>query len=250
MERLRKTDFSKLSQQDSQLLERIAQKLWEQMSYRLKRKMKTTLHDGAIDLRKTIRSSIAFGGDPIVLKRKSKKPRKQRLIILLDVSGSMDKYSFFLLRFLCALQTHFKEIEAFIFSTNLIRITDYLQSKNLDLTLSLLSVKANNWSGGTKIGSCLQTFNDQYAKRILNGQTTVVLLSDGLDTGTPELLGTELKKIKLRTRRLIWLNPLKGMQGYEPIQRGMSAAMPQIDVFRTAHHLDSLLELEKILVNV
>lgn len=250
VERLRKTDFTKLENIESQWLEEIAMRLWRQMSLRLKRKMKSAKTKGRVDLRNTIRHSISHGGDPIELMMKNKKPRKQRLIILLDVSGSMDKYSFFLLRFVVALRSHFEKIEAFIFSTKLIRITEYLQSNNLQMTLALLSQKADNWSSGTKIGDCLKTFNDQYAKRILNGQTTTIVLSDGLDTGSPEVLAAEMKKIKLRTRQLIWLNPLKAMQGYEPIQKGMSAALPEVDVFRTAHNLESILELEEFLFNV
>ena len=250
IERLRRTDFTKLEDIESQFLEQLAMRLWRQMSLRLKRKMKSAKTKGRVDLRNTIRHSISHGGDPIELMMKNKKPRKQRLIILLDVSGSMDKYSFFLLRFVVALRSHFGKIEAFIFSTKLIRITDFLQSKNLPLTLALLSQKADNWSGGTKIGECLKAFNEKYAKRILNGHSTTIVLSDGLDTGKPEILAAELKKIKLRTRQLIWLNPLKGMQGYEPIQKGMSAALPEVDVFRTAHNLDSILELEQFLLNV
>lgn len=248
--RLRKTDFSKIGEIDSAYLETLALRLWQQMSLRLKRKMKKATTKGQIDLRRTIRGSISNGGDPIQLKKKNRKPRKQRLIILLDVSGSMDKYSFFLLRFICALHTHFESIEAFIFSTNLIRITEYLYSKNLAFTLAVLSQKADNWSSGTKIGACLKEFNETFAKRILNGHSTTIILSDGLDTGTPDLLELELKKIKLRTRQLIWLNPLKGMKGYEPIQRGMSAALPNVDVFRSAHNLESILELEKFLIQI
>jgi len=250
IQRLRKTDFSKIEEIDSQFLEDIAMKLWQQMSLRLKRKMKFSKSKGDIDLRQTIRASIEQGGELIHLKYKNKKKRKQRLIMLLDVSGSMDKYSFFLLRFLCALSVHFEKIEAFIFSTKLIRITDYLASKNLSHTLAVLSQKADNWSSGTKIGECLKTFNEEYAKRILNGHSTVIILSDGLDTGKPEVLAEATKKIKLRTNQLIWLNPLKGMKGYEPIQKGMSAALPEVDIFRTAHNLDSILELEKLLTQV
>ncbi|MEZ4887018.1 MAG: VWA domain-containing protein [Chitinophagales bacterium] len=248
--RLRKTDFSKIEEIDSEFLEELAIKLWQQMSLRLKRKMKFSSNKGRLDLRRTIRSSISHGGEPFELKRKKRTPRKQRLIVLLDVSGSMDKYSFFLLRFICALRTHFESIEAFIFSTHLIRITDYLHAKNLALTLAVLSAKADNWSSGTKIGECFKDFNELYAKRILNGQSTTIVLSDGLDTGEPEVLEAELKKIKLRTRRLIWLNPLKGMKGYEPIQKGMRAALPNVDVFRSAHNLDSILELEELLLSV
>ncbi len=250
MTRLRKTDFSKIEDIDSAYLEELAIQLWQQMSLRLKRKMKNSNTKGRLDLRRTIRSSISHGGDPIDLKRKNRKPRRQRLIILLDVSGSMDKYSFFLLRFICALRMHFESIEAFIFSTNLIRITDYLESKNLKQTLAVLSAKADNWSSGTKIGECFKDFNEQHAKRVLNGHSTTIVLSDGLDTGEPELLATELRKIQLRTRQLIWLNPLKGMVGYEPIQKGMSAALPNVDVFKSAHSLDSILELEDLLISI
>jgi len=250
VERLRRTDFSKLGDIESQWLEQIAMKLWQQMSLRLKRKMRSSKTKGQIDLRNTIRHSISHGGDPIDLMKRNKKPKKQRLIILLDVSGSMDKYSFFLLRFVVALRSHFEKIEAFIFSTRLVRITDYLHSKNLELTLFMLSQKADNWSSGTKIGECFKTFNEAYAKQILNGHSTTIVLSDGLDTGEPETLAEELKKIKLRTRKLIWLNPLKGMKDYEPIQRGMSAALPEVDVFRSAHNLNSIMELEEFLLNV
>lgn len=250
VERLRKTDFSKVAEVDTELLEELAMKLWKQMSKRLKRRMRAAQTQGRIDLRKTIRSNIGSGGELIDLKRKKRTPRKQRLIILLDVSGSMDKYSFFLLRFIWALREHFERVEAFIFSTKLIRISNFLELPNLVATLSVLSAKANNWSSGTQIGKCFKDFNEQFAKQVLVGQSTLIVLSDGLDTGDPEELGLELAKMKRRTRRLIWLNPLKGMKGYQPLARGMAAAMPEIDVFRSAHNLDSLLELENYLSHV
>ena len=249
IERLRQTDFSKVEEMDSELLEELALQLWKQMSLRMKRRLKASARQGKIDLRQTIRASIRFGGDPLDLRRRRRIPRRQRLAILLDVSGSMDKYSFFLLRFIWTLRAHFEQVEAFIFSTNLVRITDYLDSKDLGRTLALLTARAHNWSSGTKIGMCLQQFNEHYAKQVLSGSSTVIVLSDGLDTGEPELLAGELARIKQRTRRLIWLNPLKGMQGYEPIAKGMSAALPEIDVFNSAHNLNSLLELENYLSN-
>ncbi len=250
VERLRKTDFASLSEIDSQWLEEIAMKLWKQMSLRLKRKLRSSPGRGQLDLRRTIRQCIAHGGDPIDLFIKTRKPKRQRLIVLLDVSGSMDKYSFFLLRFLCALSAHFERIEAFLFSTHLVRISPWLNARNLDATFRELSARADNWSSGTRIGECFRSFNEEYAKRILNGHSTVIILSDGLDTGSPDLLASELKRIKLRTRQLLWLNPLKGMSGYQPVQQGMSAALPQVDVFESAHNLDSILELENFLLNV
>lgn len=250
MERLRRTDFSKVQEVDSELLEELALQLWKQMSLRLKRKMKASANRGRIDLRRTIRASIGYGGDPLDLRRQKRLPRRQRLAILLDVSGSMDKYSFFLLRFIWTLRAHFEKVEAFIFSTNLVRITDFLDAKDLERTLATLSARAHNWSSGTKIGECLQYFNDQYAKQVLAGSSTVIILSDGLDTGEPELLAAELARVNRRCRQLIWLNPLKGTRDYEPTARGMSAALPEIDVFNAAHNLNSLLELEKYLTYV
>ena len=249
-ERLQKTDFSKLHEMDAALLEDIAAKLFKEMSVRLQRRTKESRKEGQINLRRTIRRSISSGGEPIELFHKSKKPKKHRLIVLLDVSGSMDKYRFYLLRFVCALREHFRQAEAFVFSTSLLRISKALQHNYLEAVLVAISQKADNWSGGTKIGDCLQQFNDQYGKRMLNGLPFVIILSDGLDTGPPEIVGRELQKIKRRSKKTIWLNPLKGMKGYEPIARGMKEALPSIDNFRTAHNLESLLALENILNDV
>ena len=132
----------------------------------------------------------------------------------------------------------------------LMRITDILHIRELESVLRVLSQHADNWSSGTKIGECLKHFNQQFAKRALSGKNMTIVLSDGLDTGEPEVLATELHKIKRRTRRLIWLNPLKGMPGYQPRTRGMMAALPEIDHFMPAHNVESLLQLETFLSNV
>jgi hypothetical protein len=113
-----------------------------------------------------------------------------------------------------------------------------------------MNTNSDHWSSGTVIGKCLQEFNDQYSKKVLNGRSITVILSDGLDTGEPELLSEELKKIKLRTSKVIWLNPLKGMEGYEPLAKGMKAALPEIHTFESAHNLESLMDLEKYLSHV
>jgi len=246
-ERLQKTDFSKIHEIDARLLEEIAVKLFKEMAIRLRRRMKESRQEGQINLRRTIRRSIGSGGEPVELYRRSQKPKKHRLIVLLDVSGSMDKYSFYQLRFVCALRENFRQAEAFVFSTSLIRISKALQHNYLEAVLSAISQKADNWSGGTKIGECLRQFNDQYGKRMLNGLPFVVILSDGLDTGGPEILGRELQKIKRRSKKTIWLNPLKGMNGYEAVARGIKEALPFVDDFRTAHNLESLLTLENVL---
>ncbi len=249
-ERLRKTDFSKVEEIDAKLLEELADRLFKEMALRLRRRMKDSQTHGQINLRRTIRRSLSFGGEPLELCRKAQKPKRQRLIVLLDVSGSMDKYSFFLLRFVCALRQNFRQLESFIFSTSLVKITNALETNQLNLALNNLAQQTNHWSSGTKIGECLETFYDKYGKRTLNGSPIVIVLSDGLDTGEPALLNSVMTKIQRKARKVVWLNPLKGMRGYEPTARGMSAALPLVDDFRSAHNLDSLLELENILASV
>lgn len=248
-ERLKRTDFSKLSQMDTELLEEIAQKMFKQLALRLNRRMKESRRKGQISLRRTIRRSIGYGGEPIDLFRKSQRPKKQRLIVLLDVSGSMDKYSYFLLRFICVLRENFRQLEGFVFSTSLIRISKTLQQSRLDFILNTISEQADNWSSGTRIGECLREFNEKYGKLLLNGSPIILVLSDGLDTGDPALLGREMIKLQRRARKIIWLNPLKGMRGYAPEAGGMKAALPSVDHFHNAHTLESLLELENILAD-
>lgn len=246
-ERLKKTDLSSLGTMETRLLEEIARKLFRQMALRLRRRMKENRHGGQVNLRRTIRRSIGFGGEPVDLLRKAQRPKKTRLIVLLDVSGSMDKYSYFLLLFICALRENFRQLESFIFSTSLVRISKALRPGSIDRVLSIISEQAENWSGGTRIGACLQTFNEKYGRQLLNGSPTIIILSDGLDTGSPVLLADELKKMRRRSKRIVWLNPLKGTRGYEPTAGGMQAALPEVDEFRSAYNLDSLLELEKIM---
>jgi uncharacterized protein len=165
------------------------------------------------------------------------------------VSGSMDKYSYFLLLFICALRENFRQLEAFIFSTTLIRISKALRPGSIERVLSIISEQADNWSGGTRIGSCLQRFNEKYAREMLNGSPTLIILSDGLDTGNPRLLTEEMKKMHRRSRKIIWLNPLKGTRGYAPTAAGMQAALPELDEFRSANTLNCLLDLENILAH-
>ena len=247
---VRKTDFSQLKEMDASQLEELAARLWREMLKRLKRRRRQNARRGQVDLRRTIRGSLEQGGDPIRLYFRGQRPKKLRLVVLLDVSGSMDKYSFFLLRFVWALQSYFEEVESFVFSTHLRRITTQLKTGGLEKTLQQLSLHTDNWSSGTRIGACFQAFNEEYAKRLLSRSSCVLVLSDGLDTGEAGVLQREIQKISLRTRRLIWLNPLKGMAGYAPEARGMKEALPYVDAFRPAHNLESLLELENLLVNV
>ena len=245
-ETMKMTDFSMLTARQADELDKLSEKLVREMSLRIKRKRKKS-KKGQINLADSLRKNIQNGGNMIHLAKKEKKRDKFRLLILLDVSGSMDKYSFYLLKFMWSLRIHFKHVEVFTFSTKLVRITDYISEKNMALALKMVSYNAKHWSSGTKIGESLQEFNDEYAKRYLNGKTMTLIMSDGLDTGETEVLDDAIKQIKLRSKKLIWLNPLKGMKGYEPIQKGMKTALPSLNHFGSAHNFNSLLELENIL---
>jgi uncharacterized protein len=245
VERLRKIDFSQVPQTDLAELERVSLRLLRRMSYRVSRRLQSRKCRDFVDLRRTIRRSIGHGGELIELNYKGHKRERARLIILLDVSDSMNLYSLFLLKFAYALGRRSKEVLTFVFSTNLVAVSNVLRAQRLSGALETLSLATTGWSGGTKIGSSLQEFNRLHAGKLLTRKTVFIILSDGWDTGTPEVLVAELSKIKRRVSKLIWLNPLLGLEDYEPITRGMSAARPYIDVFAPAHNLESLLELEK-----
>ena len=161
----------------------------------------------------------------------------------------MDKYSYFLLKFLWSLRNHFRQIEAFSFSTSLVRITEFIDDADAAIALSKISQNVRHFSSGTKIGACLEQFNDQYAKRYLNGKTLTIVMSDGLDTGPMELLEEQITKLRRKSSKLVWLNPLKGMSGYQPIQEGIKTVLPVVDIFESAHNFKSLLKLEKILID-
>ena len=244
-ERLQRTDFSKVTEVESEALEKIAEKLWREMNKRLSRRRKDNYRRGLINFRRTIRKNISHGGDPHRLIFKKRKPRKPRLVVFLDVSGSMDKYSFFLLRFIYAIQENFQQVDSFLFSTRLYCITDILRRHKLSEKINELTHRAEGWSGGTTMGSCFKEFNRKYAKASLSRHSLVLIMSDGLDTGDTEELSRELSKISKRAKKVIWLNPLKGTKDYQPQAKGMQSALPLVNIFSSAHNLNSLLQLEK-----
>jgi uncharacterized protein with von Willebrand factor type A (vWA) domain len=243
-ERLKKADFSEVAHIDLADLERISLRLLQQMSQRISRRVRKLAVMGRIDLRRTIHQSISRGGDPIDLAFRKRKLQPLKLVIALDVSGSMNPYSIFFVRFAFALQKYFKRVDTFLFSTQLTEITATLRARKLRDALEALAQQAAGWSGGTKIGESLRELNRIHGRRLLSRETVLMILSDGWDTGDPAILADELGAIKRRVRKLIWLNPLLGMVDYQPITRGMSAALPFVDVFAPAHNLKSLLDLE------
>jgi uncharacterized protein with von Willebrand factor type A (vWA) domain len=246
-QRLKKVDFSEVPPDDLAALEELSLRLLRRMSRRLSRRLAMSSPAERIDLRRSIRRSVAYGGEPIALAYKGRRPRKNKLVVFLDISGSMNFYSLFLVRFAYALQAHFHRVDTFLFSTNLVEITDLLRTRQLAEALRRLSQRAIGWSGGTKIGESLRQFNQLYGKKLLSRDTTFIILSDGWDTGEPEVLAAQLRAARRRVQRILWLNPLLGLKDYRPVTRGMAAALPHVDVFAPAHNLESLLALERYL---
>ncbi len=165
--------------------------------------------------------------------------------MFLDISGSMNFYSLFLLSFAYALQTHFQRVDTFLFSTNVVEISDLLRTRHLPEALQETLAAGTGWSGGTKIGDSLRQFNQHHGRKLLSRDTVFMILSDGWDTGEPEILAAQLRAARRRVQKILWLNPLLGLKDYQPITRGMAAALPHVDVFAPAHNLESLLALER-----
>ena len=246
-QRLKKVDFSEVPYSDLAALEELSLRLLRRISLRRSRKLGINTLAERVDLRRSIRRSIMRGGEPIVLAYKGRKPRKNKLVIFLDISGSMNFYSMFLVRFAYALQARFERVHTFLFSTDVVEISDLLRTNNLPDALRRLSQRAAGWSSGTKIGQSLLQFNQISGRKLLSRDTVFMILSDGWDTGEPEVLATQMRAIKRRVQKVLWLNPLLGLKGYQPVTRGMAAALPHVDVFAPAHNLESLLALERYL---
>ena len=195
---------------------------------------------GELDLRRTVRRSLRTGGDPFRLARRERRRRPRRLVLLLDVSGSMSAYSRALLVFAHATLRTEPTWEAFCFGTRLTRVTRALAAASPDEALTRAAAEVVDWDGGTRIGEALKTFLDRYGHADLARGAIVVVCSDGLDTGDPAILAEQAARLSRLARVLVWLNPRKEDPAYEPLARGMAAALPHVDVFASGHDLASL----------
>ena len=178
------------------------------------------------------------------------KPKPLRLVALLDASGSMELYLSVFTRFLHAVAQSFREFEAYFFHTRLAHVSSALSERHPQRALNRLSLMAQGIGGGTRIGDCLAEFNRAHAKRVIYSRTCVMIFSDGYDTGAPERLAVEMRALSRRCRRIVWLNPLTGREGFAPVARGMQAALPFVDLFAPAHDLVSLARLEPYLARL
>jgi uncharacterized protein with von Willebrand factor type A (vWA) domain len=228
----------------------LAERLAHRMRARLVRREQARRRGRRLDLRRTIHRSICHGGTPIDLVWRRRKVKPLRLVVLLDGSGSMELYTAFFVRFLHGVVDAFRESEAFVFHTRLAHVSASLRDRDVARAVDRLSLMAQGIGGGTRIGECLATFNRWHAKRVINARTAVMIVSDGYDTGEPERLGEEMRRLRRRCRRIIWLNPLIGWRDYAPEARGMQAALPYVDLFAPAHNLESLAALEPYLARI
>ena len=243
-----RTDFRELADEAAmRAMEALVERMARRLRKRLMRRTQVARLGRRIHLRRTIRASLSRGGTPIDLVRVRRRRRLPRLTLILDVSRSMSLYSFFFLCFARGLLGAFRDAECFVFHTRLVRVSDALRERDPFRMREKLSLISFGWSGGTRIGECLQRFNAEHAGHMLGPHSIVVVMSDGLDTGPPDVLGEALAAIRRRARRLVWLNPLLGRPGYVPLAAGMQAALPHVDRFAPAHNLDSLMALESAL---
>jgi uncharacterized protein with von Willebrand factor type A (vWA) domain len=220
------------------------------MRARLIRREQIRRRGRRLDLRRTIHRNVSHGGTLLDLAWRRRKIKPLRLVMLLDASGSMSLYTAFFVRFLHGAVDAFREAEAFVFHTRLAHVSPSLRDRDVTRAVDRLSLMAQGIGGGTRIGESLATFNRWHARRVINSRTAVMIVSDGYDTGPPEQLGQEMRRLRRRCKKIVWLNPLIGWRDYSPQARGMQAALPYVDLFAPAHNLASLAALEPYLAKI
>lgn len=251
VESLAGTDFRKLADPaDIAEAHAVAARLARAMRTRLARRDLARLRGWRLDLRRTIHRNVCHGGAPVNLVHRRRKPKPLRLVVLLDASGSMSLYTGVFLRFVHGVLDAFREAEAFLFHTRLAHVSDAMKERDPARALDRLSMMAQGAGGGTRIGECLRTFNRWHASRVIHSRTCVMIVSDGYETGDAALLGREMAALGHRCRRIVWLNPMMGWDGYAPEARGIKAALPHVDLMAPAHTLASLAALEPYLARL
>ncbi len=239
------TDLRKIvSPQDIRAAEAVAVRIGRALRDKRSRRAKIAKRGARIDLRRTARHSLSTGGEPLRLARRSRPDRPVRIAALCDVSGSMTLYARYFLAFLAGLMRADANADAYLFHTRLVRISDALRDEDPLRAINRITLLANGFGGGTRIGGNLDQFARTYARRLVDARTVVVILSDGYDSEGPEVIDAALARLKRRGCRVVWLNPLKGWAGYEPVARGMAAALPHLDLFASATTLADIAALE------
>lgn len=247
-ELLRQRDFREMSWDELAAVRRLLHQSPWKVAERRTRRLRAD-HRGSVELRRTLRAAARQGGDAPFLARASVSTRRRPLVILCDVSGSMDRYSRHLLVFAHVIGRR-ERVETFAFSTHLTRITHLLRHGDIDSALDHVAAQVHDIGGGTRIADALHTFQRDHARRVLGHGAVVLIISDGWDRGDPEQLGREMARLRRSCHRLIWLNPLLGSAAYQPETRGMAAALPHCDDFVSAHNVDALDALGRLLAQL
>lgn len=249
-EGLYQKDFSRLSDSELDRARELTKRQAWDLGRRLTRRMKAGRGGGAFDPARTLRSSLRRGGEMLSLETRLRRSKQRDLVLLCDISGSMDRYSRLLLQFVHTVRHAVGNVEAFVFGTRLTRITRQLRHREIQEALDDVAASVADWAGGTRIGESLHTFNRTWARRVLGRGAIVIIISDGWDRGDIGMLAREMERLQRSSYRLIWLNPLLGSAGYRPQTVGMKAALPFIDNFLPAHNLKSLVQLAALLQSV
>jgi hypothetical protein len=240
---LRHKDFAELTEAEVQSVTYlIRHSQWHPEQHPARRK-RPAAHGAHPDLRRVLRQGLHYGGEVMKFAWQTPKLKRRPLIVLCDISGSMERYTSFLLRFLYVVTNGLERAEVFVFGTRLTRLTRPLRQSDMDMALHQAAEAVNDWGGGTRIGEALKTFNFTWARRVMSHGPTVLIISDGWDRGDLGLLRREMLRLQLNCRRLIWLNPLLGAEGYEPLAQGIQTALPFVDDFLPVHNLASLDQL-------
>ena len=236
-------DFSSFQADELSEVMGLINEIGRALANRFSRRTMETKKRGKFDFPRTMRLSLRRGGEILDLVHYRRRRQRLKLVLLCDVSKSMDLYSRFLIQFIYAFQSVYRRIETFVFGTSLHRITDILRDEELSNALEYLSLTVKDWSGGTKIGASLDQFVSKYGIKLVDSLTVVLIISDGWDTGELDLLENNMHYLHKNSRYLLWLNPLKGSPSFQPTTRGMQAALPYIDYFSSAHNIISLRNL-------
>ena len=247
LERLRLKDFAELSDEERRTVRQLIAEGSLVLPPRRTRRQRQDRRGGQPDLAATLRRSLRRGGEPFELLRRVRREKDRPLVVLCDISGSMEAYARLFLPFAYTLKTATSRLEVFVFATRLTRITRELAGRDVDLALRSASSRIADWGGGTRIGEALKHFNYEWGRRLLGRGAWVVVLSDGWDRGDRPLLEREMARLRRSCQRLLWLNPLLGSAGYEPTAGGIRAVLPHVDDFLPVHDLRSLEQLAAIL---
>jgi uncharacterized protein with von Willebrand factor type A (vWA) domain len=244
---LRERSFADLSDEERARVSRLIRKLEIKVPVERTRRTRSASKGATFDIRQTLRRSLRTQGEPFDRAWRERRSRTRPLVLILDVSGSMAPYSRALMQFAFAAMAAGRRTEVFCFGTRLTRVTRTLRTKDPDRAMREIGRQVQDWEGGTRIGESLRSLLDGWSQRAALRGAIVVLCSDGLERGDPELLRQQMARLRRLAYKLVWVNPLKGSPRYEPLARGMAAALPSVDEFMSGHNLESLEELGHVL---